>query len=465
VLVAVLIFVTIFGLLLGALLSFSEVNIRTSSALKSYDARVYAADGGVEYGIQTVLTQPSICADVATPMVSLPDTVIDGKTVHVTCKTTAGFAASVSRWAVMTTNAAATSLTISNAAGTMKFITGPVYNAGTTQLQAQLEVDKGNFSQAGGPGCPAVDRPERLSFGAGFGFRCTSLTVSQADPKAILPCLAVSVCPGAIPPVNLPTNLLGQPDPLTPLGVSTLTCSVFRPGKYAVAPVLNSTSNYFVSGVYYFENIGTWLVAGGTTLFAGKQGSGETKLLAQTPCATDSAAGVSNAGTGAEFIFGGNSKFDVKNGHVEVFLRIPTGLTREGSAGVALRTVSAPAPTGYVASSGLSSLVEIENGANPDFAAHGLVYAPNAPILISATNNTGAQFLGGAVASTIDIGVAEPAEGFALSIPSFAPRTVTIISTAVASPGEKDITSKAVVEIPNDIGDKPVVDSWSTLNP
>jgi hypothetical protein len=86
-------------------------------------------------------------------------------------------------------------------------------------------------------------------------------------------------------------------------------------------------------------------------------------------------------------------------------------------------------------------------------------------VLVNATNESGARLVGGVVASTVDIHVSASANGFALSIPSFPPRELTIVSDAKAVGSEKAITSTAVIQIPNDVSEKAVVESWSTPNP
>src|SRR3954464_11762984 len=63
VLVIVLIFLVVFGLIIGSLLTFSDANIRTTRVLKSFDGRVYGADAGIEYGISTLQSQPVLCGD------------------------------------------------------------------------------------------------------------------------------------------------------------------------------------------------------------------------------------------------------------------------------------------------------------------------------------------------------------------------------------------------------------------
>ena len=101
-------------------------------------------------------------------------------------------------------------------------------------------------------------------------------------------------------------------------------CRVFYPGKYTIAPALIE-QNYFVSGVYYFENIGSWEVPVGRTITGGSNPGRDAPAHRPVPARTPTARpGGGGTGFGVEWIFGGNSHLSFKNNDAfELHSRVP----------------------------------------------------------------------------------------------------------------------------------------------
>jgi hypothetical protein len=255
--------------------------------------------------------------------------------------------------------------------------------------------------------------------------------------------------------------VLRGPDP-TYSTTSGGGCSIFLPGRYASKPHLGA-HNYFASGIYYFENVDT-IDVNGVDVSGGNPGT-ETSLVSVHPCATDDAAGVSD-GSGVEWILGGTSAVSVGSAlgtSFELFARQPAASALEGAAGISIRGVPAVAP-GYMPSS--SNVFSNVGGNSSELSVHGLVYAPDADIVVSGTISIGSELSGGVVAKTLRLdpkGVATGGFGIVSSVGPPADRQLfTISSTASQGGGTKNVKTTAVIELKNDLNRSVVIDSWTT---
>jgi hypothetical protein len=437
ILLIVLFVTTVLAIIIGVVLTNVEVNLRNTGVAQNIANKTYAADGGVEYVIQRLREDPTSCGDP-----NLSPWQQNNVTVTVSCTPVAGPASFGSGWAVITTD-------ISTSGSFPPDIHGPAYVAGGLSLAQDLIVGGGPVIQANP--CSKTGSGNVLP---ATSFVCTAVPLTGAQPQ--LPCLA-SCAPGTL--YDLPSR---GPDPsyITASG----TCSIFLPGKYTGAPNLGAR-NYFASGIYYFENAD--INVNGIDVFGGKKGASETVQVDQaSACAGDSDAGVSD-GSGVEWILGGTSAVSIGsalNTHVELFARRPAGSASEGSAGISIRSVPATAPAGYTPSSA-STLFSDPNGANTQVAVHGLVYAPDAGVIVSSTKARGSELGGGVVASTLSLRKDFVVAG-SVGIVSAAPppdlhQFFTISSTALGGT-TKDVNTTAVIELGNDTNRSVVIDSWVT---
>lgn len=83
-------FLLLFSVVVAAVLVQTQTGLKTTSAVTSHDDKLYAADGGIDYGIQKVRTTASLCPDVASGQQSVGTIDLNGRTVTVTCKTLSG---------------------------------------------------------------------------------------------------------------------------------------------------------------------------------------------------------------------------------------------------------------------------------------------------------------------------------------------------------------------------------------
>lgn len=436
----VLAFITTFGLLTVALLGSLHTNLRFSSVARAQEQRSYALDAGLHTAIQQLRGDTTLCpaAGSSGPVTSLT---INSRQVSVTCRTTSGGATGANGWSVFIPDPSGVLATQSGAASN-KTIRGPVYHGGTTpaawDLQADLSVDGGDVLQRSGANCAA---PPRLSFPAPtfYGFSCGAALATPPDPQAL---------PAAIPADAAPPTGNGS-------------CRTFHPGRYSAPPALSSNKNYFESGVYFFDNIGTWTVD--AVVYGGQPAPGETRQNSATPCGNDVAGA-----TGVRFILGGNSIIDVgNNGSLELYSRpfndVPAATIRQVQA-------SDPAPWGAKASTvGVSTpILEDGNGRNSELTIHGLVWVPTARVDLRATNSGVAKLQGGVVTAVLNINSSASVGPGSVDISNGSGtgrRTIVVVATVAAVGDEKALSATAVITIANDQARTVGILSWRIDNP
>jgi hypothetical protein len=446
----VLIAVSVIGIVLGAILTQADASMSSTRVVREQQRKVYAADAGVEYAIRALQKDNTICARTGQTS-PLPTQTFNGRTVDVQCDTMSGTGVNGSGYAAIVTDRSANALTTQG--GGNQVIEGPVY-------AAQLDPHSNNLSLAMRNG----DVYEQQASG-GTG-RCTS----DADQPAGLtfedPAAYQYHCVSAPPPDPNPSLPTAVPA-AAPAPVVTGSCTVFRPGTYSSSIALN-TSNYFVSGVYYFLNVPLSL-SGSQIVVAGAPTAGDTNLNGNAPCnGTGDPAGT--AGTGVKFIFGGSSFIDIQKGQMELFTR-DGGPASEGTQGVSIMAVKSTA-SGWTKSSldisGSSApVVNVGNGSQPQLAIHGLIYAPSAKLSFQVTNASYTQLSGGVVVAQLSL--QSSASASANGTPSISVNTGTvsrkilITSTAKGvTDGGRDVVASAVVTITSDANRTVSIESWNT---
>ena len=459
--VMVLVLLTVLSLALGALFANAGANLTTSTVITGRNNKVHAADGAVESAIQQLRANSTLCpapvpgppttmrVDGRPPSASQPDLKINGVAVTLTCRTTAGLATSVSRWALVTTDTAPGDISLASVppSGTSRMVTdGPVYNAGGVKLQSRVAIGSGLYQRL-----PACTGSESSPPGFIGPWTCTTAPVPTLDPT--LPPFDGA----AAPPIVLAAG-----------------CTIFQPGKYTAITL--GAHNYFVSGVYYFEDTHVDLAQDGVLdLVGGQPAPGETPVIGSGgPCAgvTDKLVGRDN-GSGVELILGGSSTIDLGSKDMELFSRLP-GTEPEGAAGVSVRSV--PFGDAHYKQSSIvapDEVFDMQEFTNAHLAIHGMVYVPNERVYLFATNLGAADLLGGLVCSGLSIGPNSGASsGRVISAPTAspappAPQARYVVITAVAQPSgsESPVASTAVVAIGNDPARTVTVQSWITDNP
>jgi hypothetical protein len=445
VLLLVLVVTTVLAVVIGVLLSAVEVNLRNTSVAVNIDDKTYAADGGVEYAIQMLRQDATVCAGPTSPPWSLT---VKNIGVDVTCATTAGIATAPSNWAAVVGDQLSTPFSAPTA-----LVAGSTYVGATLKLQSDLDVTAGgNVPEAG----LLLNRPSP----------CASLPHVVGAPNL----LCATLQPTPVVNVKMPDVTLVDRGhvPTYLVGAAGDTCGIFLPGKYSGGPLQFGTHNYFASGIYYFENVD--IHVDGIDVIGGNPGASETALVdsASSACADDRQVGVSD-GSGVEWILGGTSALSVGSSSgtaLELFSRVPATASNgpEGTAGVSIRTV--PAGTaGYVASTP-GSTVFANSAGGGQVGVHGLVYAPDSTVQVGGTTHAaspGAKYVlsGGVVARELDLTSAGD-HNLVSQADADSHRFVSITSTAQGTGSEKDVITTAVVEIGNDAERTVVIDSWVT---
>jgi hypothetical protein len=453
-LVIVLVVMAVFGLILGGLMTETGASTRYTTTVSNYEKKVYAADAGVAAGIQQLQQHNELCPTAGSSE-TLQTVNINGYDVSVACEVTAGSTVGGLGYAIITLSPGANSL-VTQGGSDPKLVNGPVYVGGTFDGNPGMKVTNGTFKQGTSSGCTSAT-PSGLTLDTGYTYKC-----GAAEPN-----------------VDVPTT---PALPSTPRASQTFgTCTYFYPGKYTTAPTLSSGTNYFASGVYYFENVGQWPI--NKVVFGGAPATYESVRFkspvpaaeSYTPmptCANDSDA-ISKAGgnapevtgTGAQFVLGGNSTIYLDNGsQLEVFARTLDGTSETATASIVAVPDSWAA---WTQSTDNLTVYDFHNGSNPDSVIHGLVYLPEQNARLWSTNNVYAAVLGGIVAWELELQSSASGSGLQVSAGDGEPepRHLVISSTAPSSPDPdagRQVTSTAVVEIANDGAKTITVHSWRT---
>jgi hypothetical protein len=83
-------FLLLFSLVIAALLIQAGTNLTTTTVVSGHESKLYAADGGIDFGIQKVRATTTLCPDTNAGQQDVGDVTLNGRTVHVTCKTLVG---------------------------------------------------------------------------------------------------------------------------------------------------------------------------------------------------------------------------------------------------------------------------------------------------------------------------------------------------------------------------------------
>lgn len=245
-LVIVLVFITVFGLILSGLLTEAGASVRFTGTVNNYEAGIYTADAGVALGIQQIRLNNDMCPELNISGTPIPDMAIPAagatpaKTAKVTCEVTSGETWGGSGLAALTLSTDSDSLVLNGSASqTIKF-SGPVFVNGGIQAGGStptLQVGNGNLYERNNSYCPTTPTPTMVS---PYIYRCVS-TSEVPMPN-----------PAHVAPTTVPTNVPASADPAYSVGTS---CRVFYPGLYTTPPNLltGGGDNYFASGVYYFN--------------------------------------------------------------------------------------------------------------------------------------------------------------------------------------------------------------------
>lgn len=419
VLVLVLAFLGAIGLITLALLSQTGVAVKNTVVVSDFGKKVYSADSAIDVALEAIQNDSTLCPEKsATPATITAGLSVDAgiNPVTVTCKTTAGSSGGYRGYSIVTTNRVSATSLATQSSGSKK-IGGSVFVGGGSDLKKTVEVTGGNYIQAGTP-CPTLGTDVQVT--SPYALVCDSLR-----PTPALSAVAPAV----------PATLDPAPDT-----VSVPGCSIFSPGRYTSQPTLNTNRNYFKSGVYYFDFLGTWNIDK-TSVVGGTAGTETTNLDA--PCLLEAAPN----GNGVTWVFRGSSALTVSNmAHVELFSRRPPA--SDGTPQVSV----------FVEGTRVGSAIDQLNG-NPKVVFHGLVYSPQADVGTNATGTVSFYMLNGVVASRLLL--QSVGDGLLVSTGEGA-STRSIVLEATASKGSdpRTVVARAVGSVQPD-GTLKVLSRWS----
>jgi Tfp pilus assembly protein PilX len=448
VLIIVIVMMVVLGLIVAATFANAGANFRNTAGVRANDGKLYAADAGIEWATRMIRSDGTLCPTVGAYEGSAPGAIpdgpeVNGQTPSFKCTVTEGSSTGGSGYAVITTSTAGDSLATPSGPQNLKTINGPVWASDIENSISDVSVTNGDVYEDQSQGC--TTKPAGLTIAPPFGYLCTS----QSNPAPLVP-------------HALPTSGLDSAAPRPADGDGDIVCRVFRPGRYT-SPIQLGTDNYFVSGVYYFDNIGLTEVRQ-LQLVGGEPATDETRHPDITPCTTDAAQGGAS-GTGVKIILGGNSRITVSNpsGRLELFSR--SEVPNEGTPGISIQTVcssSATFPGAFCAGGpGASwrpstltlSDALFDDGNNGDtvrMSIHGLVYAPNTSIPFNATNGANAWLLGGVVVGKLTLRQQANLDAVRVSTETGPGFRTLILESTVKLTNERRVRSIAKFKVSND---------------
>jgi hypothetical protein len=461
VLIMALVFTIVFALILGALFTNASANLRNTTTVRNNEDKAYAADGGIDWGLQQVRNNDTLCPNtlVGTKTLENPPS-IGGLTPTVTCQVISGSVSGFGGWAVVTAGNTFPSFETLGPQTFEKTITGPVWSSGISNSLDPVQVEDGDVYEQSGPStCTASSpAPNNLTFTPSppFGYHCdTSRTINDI----------VATIPHVQPGLAFGPSATAQP---ADGDGATSACRVFSPGKYTSLDLLSHGDNYFKSGVYYFQDV--TINIDSTALVGGMPAADETESLT-SGCSTDS-----GNGTGVKFILGGSSKINIgQHGFLTLYSRDDNDdPSSEGTENISIQTVesdwsnssssaSPPAGTWKVSSLGLTDrIIDVSNGNTPQMLVYGGVYVRNARIFINPTNSAVAWLRGGLLTGSLQFRQEATISGVLFSIKtSTEARQVKIVSKVVGASG-RQLVSTAIANITNDEGRTLTLSSWRT---
>ena len=224
--------------------------------------QLYAADGGIETGIETLRTDQAdgtanTCETIGETE-SLPCDDHQRQAGDGQCKTTKG----------------GTTTGLANGGGTALLNgysailgTGGLTVGGNTPNGAPMVAfSLGGQVYSGGAITTVARAPVQIGGNLGYYAACPPL-----PPNVTL--TAPGVCSQVAAP-TVPTTSVFVPTTAAPAPVAlNSSCTIFYPGKYSSSPAFSSSRNYMASGTYYFENTGGITFQGVT--FGGAPGVGD----------------------------------------------------------------------------------------------------------------------------------------------------------------------------------------------
>jgi hypothetical protein len=455
-LIFALIIITVVALAVSALLSFSDTSVRTTVALRNQASQAYDADGAAQVAINQLRKDNfggAAGGCNSTNTVVLPNfypAVGTASAASAAVRCTPDSANSGVGGGGHNSSPGSAILTLSTGAGGEY---GLYYDSSNT---ASFKVKGGVFSDST---IFLKGNKSNLENSATNSYVYAMGTCSS-DGTSVIISTPAAVCnysanpasafdrrakdPGTIPN-PLPTSFDAPSAPtavgtVLPVACAAKTVFEFEPGLYTSAAALNALTNaagacsgsvwHFKPGTYYFNFkdpavAHRWTVSSGYLVGGTATASPFTvaKVAAQTTatCVAPTPSGTT-LGTGVEFVFGGDSRMEVKKGSASANPDVQICASNSASgppiAMYGLKTAIGSAPFDVPAQSGCivttgypvggdaihCAVVQTYNDPSPALTIYGTTYTPRSVIDLYLNNNTNQVFRWGLVTRSLYAG-------------------------------------------------------------
>jgi hypothetical protein len=324
-----LVIITVIGLILSAVLSFTDTSLISTPAFVANRDTIYNVDGAVDGAINSIRGSSGLgtfgFSQACGPFQPYAGTPLSGITVDCTPQAGSGQASDeVPQYAILTLGTGSEGLI--ETGNDVLTVDGGVYSHGTVDLtssgssgQRALQVYGDLLAQ--GVCNPVPSRPQSITSVGGLKLCSPTFTGdARGDDPAY---------PAAIPDTTTLTVDSATVDPVATCATSS-SIVAFSPGLYSEIPVAPSGCNgsvfWFQPGVYYFDfpdarslwqpssnaAQGHYLIAG--TLSAGLSASTNSSVITANNSPWVGKACDKNAAQGVEFIMGGATNFSIDSG-------------------------------------------------------------------------------------------------------------------------------------------------------
>ena len=459
ILILALVFSTALALIVVGLATYASATLRLGQVAERSSDRLASANGAMDSALEDIERGVGPCKLFGQDYTVTES--VNGLKSNVDCNWVGGRFNVGDLFAIVMTGAGegrtGPLLTVTNggnSANAEKIFEGPVYMASTptaavanptTDFKANLTIKNADLMYTASNCTTATPSlPSELTIApVGYGTQCyQDLWNDPAMFGAFAP---------AEPGIN--GSSFPGPQPSTPPTQDALGCYIWPPGRYTSPPqTLNGSYNYFRSGDYLLDGMGSWSVKNAFLLFGypGDTGPGipgiqNNDSFATNPC-RNAWKNDSNK-SGATVYFGGNSQLAVDGlGAVEI-----SGRERSGQ-NIAVQALESGSRKTTIR--GDQRLIRTESGSNKQLSIQGLVWAPYSALEFDLISNDAvAALTGGAVVSEISAGASANTNNFLIRVDTKPQTKVLQLTTTAASDGNQGSTSvKAVVTVQVDKG-------------
>ena len=476
----VLVLSVVLSLVIVGIATYAAGTLRLGQAVEESADRIAAAEGGLDWALDRYSRGLTTCGSaVGSESVTFQGEV-NGLKAEVSCTLVGASIPAASGYALVMTGEELPDsnpkalLTRTGANSESKELRGPIYMENPTfSIGAPLDLLNGWLLHNGSCDGSFVESNPSLPVDFTIVSPGRAYCTDQTWKGLFKP-------NGPIPNID-PLTITAAPDPESdPNG-----CVIWSPGKYSAAnkPDFASadgggpTYNYFISGDYYFDDLGELDLKGSYVLagYPGVSGPNLVKIKPQDtfdnhPCREawwydgfKDPSKLQGDRQGATWYLGGSSSVYVNaSAAIEISGRAQSFMNSLKTARVSLQTID-PGEDGGTTVLGVQEVMTTKGGSGSQMAMRGMVWTPYSSFNFdNIANDVVAALQGGAVVSTLGVGAAAQTDGFLievslqpletqLQIESTATNTGTATVRAIVdyqpSPPEVSLISRRVLDI------------------